>query len=254
MVANGHPPLLKKHNTIASFSGGSHSSSKSPSPPTTSSGNGNAPLHWTQQPLPQQPAGRPGNLANGSMIHNSSSSSLVSNPMNVASPRSIQSPTPVFSPVMTNAPPLPMGGVMGGAPPVPPRSLVSLGGEAQQLPHAVRVQQPPPHYNHPSMKGRSFSQTNTRPHPAEPRGLSKSNSLGRNMGSWKTAIYGDPHHVHHAPQRSPSAGGIVGIGGPPPGAAFHNQNHIDSQTVFVHHLNRNGGSRQHARQMQAHLV
>ena len=256
MVANGHPPLLKKHNTIASFGDGSHSSSKSPSPPTTSSGSGNAPLHWTQQPLPQQPAGRPGNFPNGSMVRNSSSSSLVSTPMNVASPRSIQSPTPVFSPVMSSAPPLPMGGVMGGAPPVPPRSLVSLGGEAQQLPpHATRVQQPPPHYNHPSMKGRSFSQTNTstRPHP-EPRGLSKSNSLGRNMGTWKTAIYGDPHHVHHAPQRSPSAGGMVGMGGPPPGAAFHNQNHIDSQTVFVHHLNRNGGSRQHARQMQAHLV
>ncbi len=260
MVANGHPPLLKKHNTISSF-GGTHSSSKSPSPPAAaSSGNGgsNAPLHWTQQPLAPQSTGRPGNLANGSMIRNSSSSSLISTPVNVASPLSIQSP--VFSPMMSNPPSMNMGGVigmtMGGAPPVPPRSLVSLGGEAQQLPPHVAARGHPPHGHHPSMKGRSFSQTNSRP-PPEPRGLCKSNSVGRNVGSWKTAIYGDPHH-HHPPQRSPSAGGMapgmVGVGGPPPTAAFHNQNHIDSQTVFVHHLNRNGGSRQHARQMQAHLV
>jgi hypothetical protein len=162
--------------------------------------------------------------------------------------------------MMSNPPSMNMGGVMGvavgGAPPVPPRSLVSLGGEAQQLPPHFAARGHPPHGHHSSMKGRSFSQTNTRS-PQEPRGLSKSNSLGHNVGSWKTAIYGDSHH-HHAPQRSPSAGGMVpgmvGVGGPPPTAPFHNQNHVDSQTVFVHHLNRNGGSRQHARQMQAHLV
>ena len=252
MVANGHPPLLKKHNTVNAFS--SHSSSTSPSPPASgglaTSGNGSSstPLHWTQQPHHPQPNGRPTNLANSSMTRNSSSSSLVSYPANVASPLSIQSPNPVFSPV-NNAPSPNMGGVMamsmGGAPPVPPRSLVSLGGEAQS-PHAW-VQQP---HGHPMM-GRSFSQTTTRPHTQQ-RGLSKSNSLGRHVGTWKTAIYGDPHH---APQRSPSASGMapgmVGVGGPPP-AAFHNQNHIDSQTVFVHHLNRSGN--RHARQMQAHLV
>ena len=240
MVANGHPPLLKKHNTVNAFS--SHSSSTSPSPPASggpaSSGNGSssAPLHWTQQPHPPQSSGRPTNLANSSMTRNSSSSSLVSNPANIVSPLSIQSPNPVFSPVNTPN--------MGGAPPVPPRSLVSLGGEVQQPPpsHAW-VQQP---HGHPMM-GRSFSQTSARPHTQQ-RGLSKSNSLGRHVGTWKTAIYGDPHH---APQRSPSASGMVGVGGPSP-AAFHNQNHIDSQTVFVHHLNRSGS--RHARQMQAHLV
>lgn len=260
MVANGHPPLLKKHNTVNTFSS-THSSSPSPSPPASASGasGGNTPLHWTQQPLQPQSTGRPPNLANGAaMSRNSSSSSLVSTPVNVASPLSIQSSSPVFSPVMNSAPSPNVGGAMGvsmgGAPPVPPRSLVSLGGEAQQpaSPHAAWGQ-PPPHGL--PMMGRSFSQTNTtRPHTQQ-RGLSKSNSLGRHVGTWKTAIYGDPHH--HAPQRSPSAGGMapgmVGVGGQSPTAAFHNQNHVDSQTVFVHHLNRNS-SRQHARQMQAHLV
>ena len=253
MVANGHPPLLKKHNTVNSFGASIHSSSTSPSPPATFSGSNsssNVPIHWTHQPHPPQSTGtggRPANLANGSMSRNSSSSSLVSTPMNVASPLSIQSPNPVFSPVMNTAPSL----NMGGAPPVPPRSLVSLGAETQQplsSPHAVRGQ-PHPHHGHPMM-GRSFSQTSNRPH-TQSRGLSKSNSLGRHVGTWKTTIYGDPHH--HAPQRTPSAGGMVGVGGPPSAAAFHNQNHVDSQTVFVHHLNRSSG-RQHPRQMQAHLV
>ena len=103
-------------------------------------------LSRTQQPLPQQPAGRP------SKVRNSSSSSLVSNSMNVAPPRSIQSTTPVFSPAMSIAPPL----LMRGAPPVPPNSLVSLRDETQQLPHAARVQQPPPHY----VKRCSFSGSN----------------------------------------------------------------------------------------------
>ena len=257
MVANGHPPLLKKHNTVHSF--GSHSLSSSPSPPGSSaSGNGSSggPLHWTQQPHPPQASNRPTNLANGSMTRNSSSSSLVSNPANIASPLSVQSPNPVFSPI-TNAPPTiaaTVGGAMGvamsGAPPVPPRSLVSLGGEAQQPQHHMRghVQS---HGHH--MMGRSFSQTTTRPHTQQ-RGLSKSNSLGRHVGTWKTAIYGDPHH---GPQRSSSAAGMapgmVGVGGPPP-AAFHNQNHIDSQTVFVHHLSRSGTRHGSSRQMQAHLV
>ena len=245
MIANGHPPLLKKHNTVHSF--GIHSSSMSPSPPgPTSSGNGSSsgPLHWTQQPHPSQPSNRPTNLANDSMTRNSSSSSLAG----IASPLFIQSPNAVFSPI-ANTPPANVGGAMGGAPPVPPRSLVSLGGEAQQPPPHTRAHVQP-HGHH--MKGRSFSQTTTRP-STQQRGLSKSNSLGRHVGTWKTAIYGDPHHI---PQRSTSAAGmapgIVGVGGPPP-TAFHNQNHIDSQTVFVHHLNRSS-NRHGSRQMQAHLV
>ena len=257
MVANGHPPLLKKQNTLSSY--GSHSSSTSPSPPASgsasSSSSGIGPLHWTQQPHPQshpqphpQPTSRPLNHTNGTVMRNSSSSSLVSNPASVASPLSVQSPTPVFSPTNNNTPfptAATVGGAMGGAPPVPPRSLVSLGGEAQPSP-PPRAQ---PHGLH--MMGRSFSQSNSRPHTPQRgnMGLSKSNSLGRHMGTWKSAIYGDPH----APQRSTSAARMSPgmVGGPPP-AAFHNQNHVDSQTVFVHHLNRSGN--RHSRQIKAHLV
>lgn len=67
---------------------------------------------------------------------------------------------------------------------------------------------------------------NTRSHP-EPRRLS--------FGNFETTDCTMP----------PSAGEMAPrVGGPPPGAAFHNQNHIDSQTTdFAHHLNRNGGSR-----------
>ena len=71
---------------------------------------------------------------------------------------------------------------------------------------------------------------NTRSH-SEPRRLSTLTSLG----SWKTTNCTMP----------PSAGGMApGVGGPPPGAAFHNRITLTHRRlilrIFAHHLNRNG--------------
>ena len=234
MVANGHPPLLKKRNTITSLSmssSTSSSSSASPSPTTAplNSSSSNKPLHWTQQPHPQ--ANHPQGHTNGTVVRKSSSSSL-SSPASVGSPHPFQPPSSVFSPGGPgSAAPSPMG----GAPPVPPRSLVSLS-ESQP---PVRPQS---HGQH--VMNRSASQIHTRPHSNwQQRSLSKSNSLGRHMSSWKSTVYSD----HHAAQRSSSAAGMVG--GPHP-AGFQDSPH-QSETVFVHHLNR---SNTRPRQLKAHLV
>ena len=230
-VANGHPPLLKKRNTINSFKSLA-SSSGSPSPSSTVPSSSSGPLHWTQQPQPQA-------HTNGTVLRQSSSSSIVSTPTgSVTSPRSLQSPMSVFSPGGSGFPPV--GSMDGGAPPVPPRSLVSLGEP-----------QPRPPFHGQAMT-HSFSpvpSNHTHPHQQKP--LSKSKSLGRHMSSWKQSVYGG----HPAPQRSTSTNGMSPggmVGAPPPPMGFHN--HMDTQqsaTVFVHHLNR---SNSRPRQLKAHLV
>ena len=228
-VANGHPPLLKKLNTVGTFSNLPSSASPSPVP-----ANNTGPLHWTQQPQPQSHP-QHSHHPNGTVVRHSSSSSSIASPSSVASPRSLQSPVSNFSPGFSNV----ATSGAGAAPPVPPRSLVSLG-EAQ--PRA-------PPQPHGQMMSRSFSQMNTRAHTKQ-RPLSKANSVGRHMNTRKT-FYGDPH----APQwNSPAAGTSPGMVGGPSPAGFHHQNHMDSQsaTVFVHHLSRNGSGRH--RQVRAHLV
>ena len=224
VVANGHPPLLKKRNTVASL-GTSPSPSSSSMVPLSSTNS--LPLHWTQQPPPPGPhPNRPVAHTNGTIVRNSSSSSLVTSPASVGSPHPFQPPSSAFSPRSSgSAPPTPER----GAPPVPPRSLVSLG-EAQP---PIRSQS----HGHHAMN-RSISQINARPHLQQQRSLSKTNSLGRHMSSWK-AVYSE----HHAPQRSGSTSGMV------PGN--HTDPHHQSETVFVHHLNRNNTR---PRQVRAHLV
>lgn len=239
-VANGHPPLLKKRNTITSFSSHSSSSSGSPSPSSTVPSSSSGPLHWTQQL--QLQASRMQSHANGTVLHQTSPTSKVAiPPTGVASPRTLQSPTSIFPPggSVGSSP----TGPIGRAPPIPPRSLVSLGE-----PQPNSRPQPP----HGHVMGRSFSQVNTstRTHPQPQRSLTKSNSLGRHMSTWKS-VYGAGGD-HHTPQRTGSAIGMSSgmVGGPPQGGF---QNHMDSQsaTVFVHHLNR---SNSRPRQLKAHLV